>query len=110
MLDVYQMPDEIRKYLVQIAYAGVEKGQEKKSRVIFDCFKECYPNSAAADIGYALIEVYKGDYAKSISILNKTIKQSSNCLEEARIILVFAMTMSGRNNEAKFKINEFEKK
>ncbi|MDE1460950.1 tetratricopeptide repeat protein [Spartinivicinus poritis] len=109
MSEFYQMPDEIRGQMIQIAFAGVESGQGKKSKIIFDCIKEIYPTSAAGDVGYALIEVYNGNYNKAINLLSKTIKQSSNCLEEARVILLFAMIMSGKKSEAKFKLNDFEK-
>ncbi|WP_163834299.1 hypothetical protein [Spartinivicinus ruber] len=97
----YEIPENIRELIIKVAFKAIESGCTNEAKAILEALAKNYPLSAASDIGYALIEIMNSNFSKAIRLLKNTLEKSTNCLEEARIVLLYAMVASGKVTEAK---------
>ena len=86
--------------LTEIGYASVMYGIDTNVEPIFETLTMLYPENTAGAIGHAIIFLNRGDYDAAIEVLQNCLQQCDTNTEEAKAILMLAMHMGGRNDEA----------
>ncbi len=88
------------KLLYEIGLSAASRGFGEQTRPIFDAFQQCFPNHAGSSIGYAMIDLSRGDYESAISMLKTHGVNKPVCAQEAKGLLLVAYNMAGRTAEA----------
>jgi len=86
--------------LTEIGYASVMYGLSADVEPIFAALNRLYPENTAGAIGHAIMFLNKGNYNAAIEVLQSSLQQCSTNTEEAKAILMLAMHMGGRSDEA----------
>lgn len=86
--------------LTEIGYACVMYGVNADVEPIFETLNMLYPDNTAGAIGHAIIYLNRGNFDAAIEVLQSCLQQCSTNTEEAQAILMLAMYMGGRNEEA----------
>ncbi len=94
--------------LTEIGYASVMYGLNVDVEPIFDALNRLYPDNTAGAIGKAITFLHRGDHDAAIEVLQNCLQQCSTNTEEAKAILMLAMHMGGRNNEAELLASEVD--
>ena len=95
-----QLSSEDTFTLTEIGYASVMYGINIDVEPIFETLNLLYPENTAGAIGHAIIHLNRGNYDAAIDVLQNCLQQCSTNTEEAKAILMLAMHMGGRNEEA----------
>ncbi len=95
-----QLSSEDTFTLTEIGYASVMYGINIDVEPIFETLNLLYPDNTAGAIGHAIIYLNRGNYDAAIDVLQNCLQQCSTNTEEAKAILMLAMHMGGRNEEA----------
>lgn len=95
-----QLSSEDTFTLTEIGYASVMYGININVEPIFKTLNLLYPDNTAGAIGHAIIYLNRGNYDAAIDVLQNCLQQCSTNTEEAKAILMLAMHMGGRNEEA----------
>lgn len=88
------------KLLSEIALSAAVQGHGKRAKPIFDALQRLRPDNAAAAIGYALTEMTHGNFQEATRILRKDGITAKNGATEAKAMLMVALLMGGRAEEA----------
>jgi len=86
--------------LTEIGYASVMYGLSANVEPIFTALDRLYPENTAGAIGHAITFLNSGDYNAAIDVLQRSLQECSTNVEEAKAILMLAMHMGGRTDEA----------
>ena len=86
--------------LTEIGYASVMYGVGVDVNPIFDTLSLLYPDNTAGAIGHAILQISSGRYDDAINDLQQCLTQCSTNTEEAKAILLLAMHLSGRTEDA----------
>ncbi len=95
-----QLDDNDILTLTEIGYASVMYGTGDDVEPIFEVLTLLYPDNSAGAIGYAITHMNRGNFDGAIDILNSCISQCTDNTDEAKAILMLALFLSGRNEEA----------
>ena len=88
------------KLLSEIALSASVQGHGKRAKPIFDALRHLRPDNAAAAIGYALTEMTHGNFQEAARILRRDGVTAKKGGTEAKAMLVVALMMAGRSEEA----------
>lgn len=88
------------KLLSEVALSAAVQGHGKRAKPIFDALRHLRPDNAAAAIGYALTEMTHGNFQEAARILRKDGVTAKNGAAEAKAMLMVALMMGGRSEEA----------
>ncbi|OED36876.1 hypothetical protein AB833_26075 [Chromatiales bacterium (ex Bugula neritina AB1)] len=86
--------------LTEIGYASVMYGTGDDVEPIFEVLTLLYPENSAGSIGHAITHMNRGNFNGAIDILRSCINQCSDNTDEAKAILMLALFLGGRNDEA----------
>ena len=86
--------------LTEIGYASVMYGLGDDVEPIFEALTLLYPENTAGSIGYAITNMNRGNFNGAIDILQGSMANCSKNIDEAKAILMLALFLGGRNDEA----------
>ena len=87
--------------LAEIGLSAAARGMAERAEPIFAALATFHPENAAAAIGRALGALARRDCDHAIEILQRDGIGAKICAAEAQALLAIALTMAGRNAEAR---------
>lgn len=87
--------------LAEIGLSAAARGMGMRAEPIFEALASLHPENAAAAIGRALTALARRDSDHAIEILKRDGIGAKVCAAEAQALLAIALTMAGRNAEAR---------
>ena len=90
--------------MCELGYSAALRGWFNDARIIFEALEVLAPQHAAAAVGFGLLALVQGDFAKAIDILEKEAATAKSPAKspggEAQAMLVLAYRLARRNADA----------